>query len=98
MPESVNSGTKPAMMISAENSTARSTSPIASAMAASLPVSPPGAAMSCERVPGRPSRRGRGKAAEHVLDENDRRVDDEAEVDRADREQVRGLAEQHQQA
>lgn len=49
-----------------------------------------------ERIPGRPSRPGRGQASEHVLDEDHGRVDDETEVDGADRKQVRGLAEQHQ--
>ena len=55
MPDRVNRGTKPVTMMRAENNTARSTSLIASAMAASLQVSRPG--------PAGPRTGGRGAPA-----------------------------------
>jgi hypothetical protein len=66
---------------------ARSTSLIALTMAASLPVNPPGGFPILKRIPGRSRRRRPGEPPEDVLNENDGRHDDEAEVYRADREQ-----------
>ena len=103
----VNSGTNAATVMAVEKNTALSTCSALAKITRSRSVHAPRPARCasdrCLELPfGKlsqqklPRSRARLKIAEDVLDQDDRRIDDDAEVDRADRQEIGVLAAQDQ--
>ena len=96
MPDRVNSGTKPAMMMAAAKNIDWLTSAARDRDDAHLAAKSAAHAHAVQGArPGAQVRRGLGQMPVYVLHHDDRGIDHQAEIDRADRQQIRRFAAQH---
>src|ERR1700680_4597894 len=96
MPDSVNSGTNPAMMMAAAKKIDWLTSAAATEIVPVLPRKPLRTRIRCKVLGACPEvPRGLGQGPIDFFDHDHRRIHDQAEVDRAHGQEIRRFAAQH---